>query len=341
MQTDTIISFPGLGIDGVNPSRYFTVFGKPIYWYGVIIALGMIIALIYAMKRSKQFGLKSDTLLDIFIWGIPSAIVFARLYYVLFYQDASGVNPYFEEPIKMLYIWEGGLAIYGGVFGAVLAAFIYTRVTKKKLLPILDLVCLGLLIGQCIGRWGNFINREAYGDFVSETYLLRMGLTVVNSTVYVHPTFLYESLWNLVGFIVLHFVSKKRKYDGQMLLMYLGWYGLGRLWIEGLRTDSLFIGTTSIRVSQLIAGISFIFAVTVLAYIRFIAKPSSERMLVNSDRSEIKEPTEDEANKENNDCFYAAAETVADEIAESDTFACDSAEDNSDSVKTNADDNRE
>lgn len=319
MGTDIAISFPGLGIGEINPSRCFTVFGKDIYWYGVIIACGMLLALLYAMKRSKQFGLKSDTLVDCFLCGVPTAIVFARLYYCIFYKDANGVNPYFEEPVRMLYIWEGGLAIYGGVIGAVLAAFIYTRVTKKKLLPILDLVCLGLLLGQCIGRWGNFFNREAYGAAVSETYFLRMGLTSGSSTVFVHPTFLYESLWNLIGFVILHFVSKKRKYDGQILLLYLAWYGLGRCIIEGLRTDSLYLGSTGIRVSQLIAGISFIVAVIVMAVIRFIVRPAKERMLVNSPASEVREAEEevseahDACEEPLQDCSDAAEEACLDE----------------------------
>lgn len=294
MGSDIAISFPGLGIGEINPSRCFNVFGKDIYWYGVIIAFGMLLALCYAMKRSKQFGLKSDTLVDCFLCGVPTAVIFARLYYCIFYKDPNGINPYFQNPISILYVWEGGLAIYGGVIGAVLAAFVYTRVTKKKLLPILDLVCLGLLLGQCIGRWGNFINREAYGAEVAETYFLRMGLTTGSSTVFVHPTFLYESLWNLIGFIVLHFVSKKRKYDGQILLLYLAWYGLGRCWIEGLRTDSLYLGTTGIRVSQLIAGLSFILAVIVMAVIGFIVRPVPERMLVNSPASEVCETEETE-----------------------------------------------
>lgn len=289
MQSGISISFPGLGIGEINPSRYFTILGKDIYWYGVIIAFGMILALIYAMKRAKKFGIKQDTLIDAFIYGVPTSIIFARLYYVLFYRDPNGINPYFEDPIKMLYIWEGGLAIYGSVIGAALAIIVYSKIKKKNPFPIFDIVCIGFLIGQMIGRWGNFINREAYGAAVSNTYFLRMGLTVNGETSFFHPTFLYESLWNFVGFLMLHFVSNKRKYDGQITLMYVAWYGLGRLWIEGLRTDSLYIGTSSIRVSQVIAGVSFIVAVAVMAYIHFIIKPSPERLLVNSPQSEVKD----------------------------------------------------
>ncbi len=300
MNFDISISFPGLGIGAIDPPRYFTIFGKEIYYYGIIICIGMLLALFYAMKRCKQFGFSQDTLVDAFLWGAPFGIVGARLFYVLFYTDpVTGVNPYFQNPISMLYIWEGGLAIYGGVIGAIVGVFIYTRIKKKKLLPIIDLVCIGFLLGQAIGRWGNFFNREAYGAAVSEGYFLRMGLTTASSafettTMYVHPTFLYESVWNLIGFVLLHFASKKRKYDGQITLMYLAWYGLGRCMIEGLRADSLYIGSTGIRVSQLIAGLSFIVAIILLAYFRFRAKPDPERMLVNSPESEAREDEDED-----------------------------------------------
>ncbi len=295
MNFDIPISFPGLGIGEIDPPRCFSVFGKDIYFYGIIICVGMLLALFYAMKRCRQFGFSQDTLIDAFLWGAPCGIVGARLFYVLFYIDpVTGVNPYFQEPLKMLYVWEGGLAIYGGVIGAILGVFIYTRIKKKKMLPIIDLVCIGFLLGQAIGRWGNFFNREAYGAAVSETYFLRMGLTAGMSTVYVHPTFLYESVWNLLGFVLLHFASKKRKYDGQITLLYLAWYGLGRCVIEGLRSDSLYIGSTGIRVSQLIAGVSFIVGVILLAYFKFRAKPDPARMLVNSSTSEAADELDDD-----------------------------------------------
>ena len=298
MLFDTAISFPGLGIGEIDPPRSFTIFGKEIYLYAIVICVGMILALAYAITRCKQFGFTSDTLLDAFLWGLPAGIIGARLYYVLFYIDeVTGKNPYFQNPVKMLYIWEGGLAIYGGVIGVMLAIFIYTRIKKKKMLPIIDLVCIGFLIGQAMGRWGNFFNREAFGGAVSETYFLRMGL---EGTGFVHPTFLYESVWNLIGFVILHFISKKRKFDGQIALMYLAWYGLGRCMIEGLRADSLFIGNSGIRVSQLIAGISFIAAVTVISYIGFVVKPAKDRMLVNDPNNEVRK-LEAELSGEGND----------------------------------------
>ena len=273
------ISFPGLGIQGINPPRTlpFTIFGKEIYLYGVIIALGFLLAILYARKRVKDFGTNFDLVTDAILFAVPIAIVCARIYYVAFRWEV-----YRSNPISALYIWEGGIAIYGGVIGAILGLLLFAKVKKQKLTPYLDIMALGLLIGQLIGRWGNFFNREAYGAEILNHFFLRMGLEEASGTVrYWHPTFLYESLWNLIGFILLHFLSKKRKYDGQTFLQYVAWYGLGRVWIEGLRTDSLYLGGTDIRVSQLLAGVSFILAVGVMLYIRLYKNPDGSGMLVN------------------------------------------------------------
>ena len=252
------ISFPGLGLS-FNPSRVaFSIGSKPIYWYGIIIAVGFLLAVLYAMRRCKQFGLTQDNIIDMLICAVPSAIVCARAYYCIFEWEL-----YKDDPIRVLFIWEGGLAIYGGIIGAMLAVLVYTKVAKVKTSAMLDIGGLGLLIGQSIGRWGNFINREAFGTMTGS--FLRMGLTDANgATIYVHPTFLYESLWNALGLLILHFVSKRRKYDGQVFVMYVGWYGLGRVFIEGLRTDSLYLMGTNLRVSQLVAGICVVFAVVFL-----------------------------------------------------------------------------
>ena len=271
------ISFPGLGIGEINPPQYFTVFGRPIYFYGVIIALGFLLAFIYGYRRIKQFGLTSDQLTDGIIFAVPAAIICARLYYVIFYWEL-----FKDDPISVLYIWEGGLAIYGGVIGAVLGLLLFSKIKKVKMAPCLDIAGLGLLIGQCVGRWGNFMNRECFGEAITDGFFLRMGLTNQSTgvTTYWHPTFLYESVWNLIGFVLLHFLSKKRKFDGEIFLMYLAWYGLGRVWIEGLRTDSLYLFGTGIRVSQLLAGVSFVAAVGLLLYIRLVRKPDGSRLLV-------------------------------------------------------------
>lgn len=248
------ITFPILGEWATfNFSRFFTIFGFKIYWYGVIIAIGVLLGILYVVKRCGQFGLKEDNVVDALIFGLPSGIICARLFFVIFSTDSSGANEYFENPIKIFAIRDGGLAIYGGVIGAVLAIFIYSRVKRVSFASLADLTGLGLLIGQTVGRWANFVNRECYGFETSVPW--KMGLTLGDVTTYVHPTFLYESLWNLIGFVLLHFYSKRggRRFKGQIFLMYLGWYGIGRFYIEGMRTDSLYFFTTGIRTSQLIA----------------------------------------------------------------------------------------
>ena len=287
------ISFPGLGIDGINPPRTlpFSIFGKEIYFYGLIIALGFLLAILYARRRVQEFGTNFDLVTDAILFAVPAAILCARIYYVAFRWDS-----YKDNPISALYIWEGGIAIYGGVIGAILGLLLFAKIKKQKLTPYLDLMALGLLIGQLIGRWGNFFNREAYGAEILDSFFLRMGIAGSDGVVrYWHPTFLYESLWNLVGFVLLHFLSKRRKYDGQTFLQYVAWYGLGRVWIEGLRTDSLYLTGTTIRVSQLLAGVSFVLAVGAMLYIRLCKKPDGSKLLVRQTQAADAEHTEQAA----------------------------------------------
>ena len=255
------ISFPSLGIT-LNPPTGFSVGPLSVHYYGLIIAIGLMLAVFYCSKRSHQFGLDEDTLLDGVLCVTPVAILCARIYYCAFSWEI-----YADNPISVLYIWEGGIAIYGSVIGAILGIIVFCKVKKVRIATVLDLVSLGFLIGQFIGRWGNFFNREAFGA-ETDTFL-RMGLMKASTGVvtYYHPTFLYESLWNLTGFLLLHFLSKKRRYDGQIALGYVAWYGLGRAFIEGLRTDSLYIG--AFRVSQLLAAISCLAAVSVLVWQMF------------------------------------------------------------------------
>lgn len=260
MLREATISFPMFGNFSINPSPSFQLFGHTFYWYGAIIALGFILAILYCSHRSKEFGISSDDLFDFILWVIPVAIIGARLYYVLF-----RFSDYAARPADIFKIWEGGLAIYGGIIAGVLLALIWCRRRRIPLGALGDIAVYGLLIGQSIGRWGNFINREAFGR--ETTVFCRMGLTVKgHATVYVHPTFLYESLWNLVGFAFLHFYFKKhaRKFDGEITLLYVAWYGIGRAMIEGLRTDSLYIPGTMIRVSQLLAALSAVVAIVLL-----------------------------------------------------------------------------
>ena len=254
----SVISFPSLGIE-VNPGRILEVGPFTIHYYGLIIAIGLMLAVFYACRRGKAFGLKEDDIMDGVLWVTPFAIVCARIYYCVFAWEEYAANP-----ISVLYIWNGGIAIYGGVLGAIIGMAAICKYKKIRLLPVLDLVLMAFLIGQSIGRWGNFMNREAFGAATDS--FLRMGLlnTVTGEVEYYHPTFLYESLWNAAGFVLLHCLSKKRKYDGQMALSYAAWYGLGRCMIEGLRVDSLYWGP--FRVSQWLAGISCIAAVAILVY---------------------------------------------------------------------------
>ena len=249
------ISFPWFHFQW-NPSRIIDLGFTQIRWYGLIIAVGLMLAVLYGMRRSKSFGIKQDDIVDGVLWIVPFAIICARLYYCIF-----SWSDYASDPISILYIWNGGLAIYGGVIGAMIGVIVFCRIKKINTWALLDLVALGFMIGQSIGRWGNFFNREAFGSEITTNFFLRMGLYNTRTDVvqYFHPTFLYESLWNLVGFVILHFVSKKRKFDGQIALSYVAWYGLGRTLIEGLRTDSLMLGP--IRVSQLLAAVSCIAAV--------------------------------------------------------------------------------
>lgn len=268
----TTISIPALGIQ-FDPPRSFDIGPLSIHIYGILIAVGLLLAVLYAWRRCKDFGIREDDLTDGIIWVVPFSILCARLYYCIFKWEDYAANP-----ISILYIWQGGLAIYGGVIGAAVGTVIHCAVKKIKLPALLDMVALGFLIGQCIGRWGNFFNREAFG---AETdFFLRMGLwnTSIGEFEYHHPTFLYESLWNLAGFLLLHFLSRKRQYDGQIALGYVAWYGLGRAFIEGLRTDSLYWG--SFRVSQMLAAVSCVIAVVVLLVMSF-RKHSPENLLVN------------------------------------------------------------
>ena len=277
IRRDSSIIFPMLGDLVLDPPSYFTVFGRNIYFYGVFIGCGFLLGIIYCSKKSASFGIKEDDLFDLMIWLIPLSIVGARLYFVLFRLDDYIGTPF----INWIAVWEGGLAIYGGVIAGMLTIIVFCRRKKISIPAMLDLIVFGLLIGQILGRWGNFMNREAFG---AETDVFcPMGLVSPSGeTIYVHPTFLYESLWNLVCFIFLCVWVKqgRRRYDGQCILIYFFWYGIGRTWIEGLRTDSLYIGGTDIRVSQALSAVlAFIALVLLIVNARREHKP--EDLFVN------------------------------------------------------------
>ena len=281
----TNISFPSLGID-IDPIREFSLGPLHIHLYGIMIALGLTLAVLYCSRRAREFGLTSDHVYDGVLCVAPFAILCARAYYCVFQWEEL----YAHRPLAVFYIWEGGLAIYGGVLGAVLGAVVFCRVKRISPLAMLDLASMGFLIGQSIGRWGNFFNREAFG--AQTDAFLRMGLKdpLTGTVTYHHPTFLYESLWNALGFLLLHKLSKKREYDGQLALGYVVWYGLGRAFIEGLRTDSLYIPGTQLRVSQVLAAVSCLAAVGILIY--FVIKPPAKPLFVHRAAEIHTEPNE-------------------------------------------------
>lgn len=251
------VSFPGLGIN-LEIQRNFEIFGLSIYWYGVLIALGLVLAVVYGSYNSKRLGVNPDHLLNCVIVGVITGILGARAYYVLFNLDY-----YASHPGKILAINEGGLAIYGGIIGALAGGLIVAKICKMNIPAVLDVVAVGFLIGQGIGRWGNFFNQEAYG---SATTLPWGMVSEGTNNVVVHPCFLYESLWCLLGVLLLHLFShsKLRKYNGQMGLLYLVWYGTERAIVEGLRADSLLIPNTSLRVSQLLSVLIAVIGLTLL-----------------------------------------------------------------------------
>lgn len=254
------ISFPGLGIEPfkIDPVA-FNLFGRDVMWYGVILTTGIILAVLYAWQMAKRSGIDEDTFFNLVLFLIPISIICARLYYVIF-----DPTPNYHSFIDVIAIWRGGIGIYGAVIGGALTAIIYAKVTKLKLPTLLDCLAPAVMIGQIVGRWGNFVNAEAHGSVTDLPW--RMGIAPDLAehseaflsqyhTLYYHPTFLYESLWNLLGFLIIHFILRKKKtFEGELALFYLAWYGLGRGFIELLRTDSLRI--LGFKVSALVGFLS-------------------------------------------------------------------------------------
>ncbi len=246
------IAFPKLGLE-FTVDRFISVFGLDIAWYAILISLGFLLAVIYGIKRMPQFGLDSDRAIDAILAGMVGGIIGARLYYVIFSWDQ-----YKDNLLEIFNTRNGGLAIYGGIIGALAFGLLVCKLRKVRILPMLDITALGFLLGQGIGRWGNFINGEAYG---AETDSI-LGMTIAGvADSPVHPCFLYESIWCLLGFVLLHFYSKRRKFDGEVALFYLIWYGAERAVVEGLRQDSLYLG--NLRVSQVLSVLLVIVALII------------------------------------------------------------------------------
>ncbi|MBO5213314.1 MAG: prolipoprotein diacylglyceryl transferase [Clostridia bacterium] len=289
------ICFEELGISFSMDRIAFSIGNFDIYWYAVIITFGLILAVGFCMWNAPKFGLTIDNVLDVLLCGLPVAVICARVYYVLFKLDQ------YDSFGEMINIRDGGLAIYGGVIGAFVTGFVYCRIKKVNLLALFDLGSFGFLIGQAIGRWGNFVNAEAYGEITD----LPWGMTINGHGPY-HPTFLYESLWNIFGFVLLLIFAKKwMKHHGEVFSLYFAWYGLGRFFIEGLRTDSLYLG--SIRVSQLlaalffVAGIMFFIGLRTKIFDKIQKKTKKEKTyqsLFTTPETELKEDSSEESESE-------------------------------------------
>ncbi|TCL43554.1 prolipoprotein diacylglyceryl transferase [Harryflintia acetispora] len=294
------LSFPGLGLEFTLNRVAFSIGPLTVYWYGVIIALAFLAGITYVLLRVKHFGLDGDRVIDVILGGAIGSIIGARLYFVIFSWDQFRDNLW-----DIFNIRQGGIAIYGGIIGGFLAGLLMCRLRRVKALPMLDLAVGGLILGQAIGRWGNFVNIEAFGGNTSLPWGMtspsivnfldanRTNLAGINMAVDpsmpVHPTFFYESVWCLLGFLFIAWYTRRRRFDGELLLIYSAWYGLGRAVIEGLRTDSLLIGT--IRVSQLLAILCVIASVVIWGAVRSRINRSGDpeylRLYVDTDEGQM------------------------------------------------------
>lgn len=282
------ISFPGLFGDWefTAGSVAFWIGRKPIYWYGIILGLGVLLGLLLCCRQAKRYGLKEDNVLDMVLWGVPLGILGARTYYVLFYLERFRNESGALDWGRVIAIWDGGGAIYGTIIACVFLAIGYCFAKHIRLGALTDLCVMGLLVGQAVGRWGNYMNREAFGGATTLPWRMRLWISSYQY-IEVHPTFLYESLWNLLGLaLILFVVSKVRRFDGENTWFYFLWYGIGRFWIEGLRTDSLYLFDWTfmgerIRVSQALSLLLVVFAAIKLFLNLYVWKRSPENMMVN------------------------------------------------------------
>ncbi len=311
------IAFPGLGIGEFTLNKVaFTLFGKvEVRWYGILITLGIVLAFLYTMYRGKKNeSIKPDDVIDIGILTVVLGVIGARLYYVL--NDQDGV---YDSFLDVIAIWEGGLGIYGGILGGCLGIYIMCKVKKIKWLKLFDMAAPGVMIAQAIGRWGNFFNGEAYGYLITDTtkfyffnkehilpsgegtlfHALRMNLYPNRfgaASACFHPTFFYECVWNLLGFVLINLFYKKKRFDGQIALMYFTWYGFGRMFIEGFRTDSLYLGDTNIRISQLLGLLFFLGSLIAMIVLLAMGHKNHEFMKVTEKAPAV--PTDEELEKE-------------------------------------------
>ena len=264
---DMEINFPNLGIYLDHVGKNISIFGFSIAYYGIVIVTGMMIAIWIAQREAKRTGQNPEQYLDLAMIGIAAGILGARIYYVIFAWDY-----YKDDLLSIFNIRQGGLAIYGGIIGACIAVVIYSRKKKENFSLLMDTASMSIVFGQIMGRWGNFFNREAFGDYTNNLFAMQLPVSAVRANeitqkmwdhvvtvngveyIQVHPTFLYESLWNVGVLLFLFWFRKRKKFNGEVFLMYLIGYGLGRIWIEGLRTDQLLLPVVGLPVSQLLSG---------------------------------------------------------------------------------------
>ena len=264
---DMEINFPNLGIYLDHVGKSISIFGFSIAYYGIVIVTGMMIAIWIAQREAKRTGQNPEQYLDLAMIGIAAGILGARIYYVIFAWDY-----YKDDLLSIFNIRQGGLAIYGGIIGACIAVVIYSRKKKQNFSLLMDTASMSIVFGQIMGRWGNFFNREAFGDYTNNLFAMQLPVSAVRANeitqkmwdhvvtvnggeyIQVHPTFLYESLWNVGVLLFLFWFRKRKKFNGEVFLMYLIGYGLGRIWIEGLRTDQLLLPVVGLPVSQLLSG---------------------------------------------------------------------------------------
>lgn len=284
----TMIEFPNLGIYLENVGKAVTVFNFDIAYYGITIGIGMLMGILIASWQAKRVGVNPEHIVDLAMYGIIFGIIGARIYYVVFSWDM-----YKDDPLSVFNLREGGLAIYGGVIAAIITVIIFGKVKKISAPLLFDAAGPGLILGQAIGRWGNFFNREAFGEYTDNLLAMRIPIDAVRKSdvtelmrehiqtidgvdfIQVHPTYLYESLWCLMILVIMLVFTKYKKFDGEVFLIYLLGYGLGRVWIEGLRTDQLLLPVVGLPVSQLLAGLLIVGALSAIVVIRMRLKKKS------------------------------------------------------------------
>lgn len=310
MKEQTVFSFPGLGIDWYALDKVvFSIEKLEVRWYGIIITCGIVLAFLYAYLRGKKNeGVVLDDVIDIGLLTVVLGVLGARLYYVLTTLDTHQ----YKDFLDVIAIWEGGLAIYGGIIGGCIGILTVCYLKKLRWQKVFDMIAPGVMIAQSLGRWGNFFNGEAYGYAIGDTtrfyffntehtlasgegtlfHTLRMGLYNGFSKTYYHPTFLYESLWNLLGFVLINLFYKHKKFDGQIALLYFTWYGFGRMFIEGLRTDSLYLPGTTLRISQCLGLFFFVVGLTLTIVFSILKKNAPAPVLAEGER-DVAEAFED------------------------------------------------